>query len=251
MPLAEFSEHFASEAKCQAALESARLHQGVVVADATVLGNVHSGKRGRGSPKKAPFVAAVARIGDGRPQHVRSDANDDFAGDTIAAWAESARHPEAHLVHMGLASFAASGAVVAAHGSIIVRPRKSGDLEPFRWVNTVIGNVNTAIRAPSTISTSISTAVATWARPNTASTVTSTCRRWSGRWRMPAFAPARAPKSGCGWPGSTELAEEASSSLQTEWAQPRQLRLSPSVHTLKDSRCAPLFPRNGGDHPPY
>jgi hypothetical protein len=45
----------------------------------------------------------------------------------------------------GFASFNAAGALVAAHGSIIVGDRKSSDLEPFRWVNTFIANAKTAI----------------------------------------------------------------------------------------------------------
>ena len=64
----------------------------------------------------------------------------------MAAWAKSALHPAAHPVTDGLASFAAAGAEVAAYGAIIVGTRKSSDLEPFRWVDTFISNVKTAIR---------------------------------------------------------------------------------------------------------
>ena len=65
---------------------------------------------------------------------------------SLAAWAKSALHPTVHLVTDGLASFAAAGALVAAHGSIIVSPHKSSELEPFRWVNTFIANAKTAMR---------------------------------------------------------------------------------------------------------
>ncbi len=34
---------------------------------------------------------------------------------------------------------------MAEHGSIIVSPRQSSDLEVFRWVNTFIANLKTAI----------------------------------------------------------------------------------------------------------
>jgi len=125
--------------------ESRRMLQGVVFADDSVLGGVHSGKPGRGSENKAPFVAAVELNGDGHPQHVRFDAIDDYKGETLAAWARTALHPTAHLVTDGLASFAAAGAEVAAYGAIIVGARKSSELEPFRWVNTFISNVKTAI----------------------------------------------------------------------------------------------------------
>ncbi len=45
-----------------------------------------------------------------------------------------------------IGSARAAGAVVATHGAIIVSPRKSSELEPFRWVNPFISNVKTAIQ---------------------------------------------------------------------------------------------------------
>lgn len=126
--------------------ECARLLRGVVVADDAVLGGVHSGKSGRGSENKAPFVAAVELNDNGYPQQVRFDAIDDLKGETLATWAKSALHPSVHLVTDGLSSFAAAGAVVADYGAIIVSPRKSSELEPFRWVNTFISNCKTAIQ---------------------------------------------------------------------------------------------------------
>ena len=126
--------------------ESVRVPRGVVMADDAVLGGVHSGKPGRGSENKAPFMAAVELNEEGHPQHVRFDAIDDLKGATLTDWARSALHPAVHLVTDGLASFGAAGAVVAAHGSIIIGPRKSSALEPFRWVNTFIANCKTAMR---------------------------------------------------------------------------------------------------------
>jgi len=126
--------------------EAARLLSGVVMADDAVLGGKHSGKPGRGSENKAPFMAAVELSDEGHPHQVRFDAIDDLQGPTLAAWAASALAPSTHLVTDGLASFNAAGAQVAAHGAIIVHPHKSSDLEPFQWVNTFIGNCKTAIR---------------------------------------------------------------------------------------------------------
>jgi len=125
--------------------ESCRLLQGVVFADDAVLGGVLSGKPGRGSENKAPFMAAVELDDNGHPRHVRFDPIDDYKGATFAAWAKRALHPQAHLVTDGCTSFNAAGAQVAAHGAIIVGKHKSSDLEPFRWVNTFISNAKTAI----------------------------------------------------------------------------------------------------------
>jgi hypothetical protein len=125
--------------------ESRRLLEGVVFADDAVLGGEHAGKPGRGSPNKAPFMAAVELDEDGYPQHVRFDPIADYKGATFSAWAKSALHPMAHLVTDGCASFNAAATQVAAHGAIIVGDRKSSELEPFRWVNTFISNAKTAI----------------------------------------------------------------------------------------------------------
>jgi len=125
--------------------DSNRLLRGVVLADDAVLGGVHGGKPGRGSENKAPFVAAVEFDGEGHPLHVRFDAIDDLKGTTLATWAKSALDPKVHLVTDGLSTFSSAGAQVATYGAIVVSPRKSSDLEPFRWVNTFIANCKTAI----------------------------------------------------------------------------------------------------------
>jgi transposase-like protein len=125
--------------------ESRRLLRGVVFADDAVLGGEQAGKPGRGSENKAPFMAAVELDDNGFPQYVRFDPIADYKGDTYAAWAKRALHPDSHLVTDGCASFNAAGAQVAAHGAIIVGNKKSSDLEPFRWVNTFISNAKTAI----------------------------------------------------------------------------------------------------------
>jgi transposase-like protein len=118
---------------------------GLVMADDAYLGGVHAGKPGRGSENKAPFVAAVELNEEGHPLHVRFDPIDDLKGATMANWARKALHEGVHLVTDGLASFASAGAVVAEHAAIIVSPRQSSDLEVFKWVNTFIANLKSAI----------------------------------------------------------------------------------------------------------
>jgi hypothetical protein len=126
--------------------EAPRRLRGDVVADDAYLGGVRSGKRGRGSENKVPFVAAVELDSDGHPQHVRLDAIADLKGTSVRAWAKRALDPQAHLVTDGLASLGAAAREVAAYGAIVVSPRKSSEVSPFQWVNTVIANVKTAMR---------------------------------------------------------------------------------------------------------
>jgi transposase-like protein len=126
--------------------ERARPLVGVVVADDAYLGGVHAGKRGRGSENKALFIAAVELSEEGYPQHVRFDPLPDLKGSTVLQWASTALDPRVHLVTDGLASLGAAAAVVAGYSAIVVSPRKSSQLEAFRWVNTFISNLKTAIR---------------------------------------------------------------------------------------------------------
>jgi transposase-like protein len=126
--------------------ESERQLRGDVVADDAYLGGVHAGKPGRGSPNKVPFMAAVELSEAGHPLHVRLDPLPDLKGASILAWATKSLHPTAHLVTDALSSLAAAKAAVANYGAIVVTPRRSSDLDAFRWVNTIISNVKTAIR---------------------------------------------------------------------------------------------------------
>ena len=90
-------------------------------------------------------MAAVELDEDGHPQHVRFDTIDDVKGETLANWAAIALDSSVQLITDGLASLNAAGAVVAEHNAIIVSPLRSSDLATFRWVNTFISNVKTAI----------------------------------------------------------------------------------------------------------
>lgn len=127
--------------------ESGRLLAGVVVADDAVVGGKRrGGKRGRGAAGKAAFIAAVELNDDGHPQHVRFDPLPDPKGDTLRAWVRKALDPHTHLVTDAFASLGCAGAQVAAYGAIVVSPRQSSEIDAFRWVNTVISNLKTAIR---------------------------------------------------------------------------------------------------------
>lgn len=126
--------------------EDTRQLTGVVVADDAYLGGKHAGKRGRGSENKVPFVAAVELDEDGHPHRVRFDPMPDLKAASVLAWASKALEPTVQLVTDGLASLAAAAPVVATYGAILVTPHRSSDLDPFRWPNTFLANLKTAIR---------------------------------------------------------------------------------------------------------
>jgi len=92
-------------------------------------------------------VAAVELNDQGYPLHMRFDASADRTDATVAAWASL--HPQADVATDGLASLAAAGAEVADYGAIIVGTRKFSEVDRFRWVDTFISNLKTAIRGTS------------------------------------------------------------------------------------------------------
>jgi hypothetical protein len=52
----------------------------------------------------------------------------------------------AHPVTDAFVSLGRAGADVAAHEAIVDSPRQSSEIDAFRWINTVISDLKTAIR---------------------------------------------------------------------------------------------------------
>lgn len=126
--------------------ESTRKLEGVVQVDDAYLGGKHpGGKRGRGSENKTAFVAAV-QTRDGYPQFMRLDPVEGFTAKSVRAWAAKALAPDARVISDGLHTFRELASVCAGHQGIIT----SGENRPialatFKWVNTLLGNVKTAL----------------------------------------------------------------------------------------------------------
>lgn len=103
------------------------------------------GKRGRGSPNKIPFVAAVATR-EGKPVAVHLRRVTGFTKEQIGLYAKTSLAPGADVVSDGLSCFAALAEAGFAHTVIIAGSGAKRPTEPaFKWVNTVLGNVKAAI----------------------------------------------------------------------------------------------------------
>lgn len=108
-------------------------------------GQSRGGKRGRGAPKKTPFVAAVS-TNDGHPRSMRLSRLKGFRKAEVAAWSAKHLHEGAHVVSDGLGCFAAVTKAGCTHEVIITGGGPcSVTLEAFTWVNTILGNVKNAI----------------------------------------------------------------------------------------------------------
>lgn len=131
--------------------EAARKLDGRVEMDDAVMGGEKSlldgGKQGRGGPNKTPFVAAVATSDDGHPLRLLLHVVKAHDSLSIEAMARARLAPTARVVSDGLACFRAVTRAGCTHEAVNVS--KASDhgekLACFRWVNTALGNLKTAI----------------------------------------------------------------------------------------------------------
>lgn len=120
---------------------------GVVELDAVYRGAECHGKTlGRGSPHKIPFMAALAKTFDGQPLYLHLNVVKGIRKRELAAWTEKFIHPDSIVFTDGLGYFQGVAAAGVEHqpgvtGSGVA----SVQMEHFRWLNTVLGNVKKAL----------------------------------------------------------------------------------------------------------
>lgn len=127
--------------------EALRKLDGRVEVDDAYLGGEHPGRQGRGDPAKWAFVTAVSTNARGRPVMVRFDRVHSLSAVNLSTWAKEALAPSAYVVSdawTGLrAALSRGGYQHERHttGS----SKSSAQLPQFRWVNTLQGNLKTAL----------------------------------------------------------------------------------------------------------
>lgn len=130
--------------------EAGRKLSGRIEVDDAVLGGRQSiadgGKQGRGGRNKVPFVPAV-ETRDGRPQRVRFIPVATHSQAEIARIASIHFEPGSTIVSDGLSCFPAVTLAGCIHEQRMVTRAVVPALKmpAFRWVNTVLGNLKTAI----------------------------------------------------------------------------------------------------------
>ncbi|MES2315890.1 MAG: IS1595 family transposase [Pseudomonadota bacterium] len=126
--------------------EASRQLEGHVQVDDAYLGGVHpGGKRGRGSPNKVPFIAAVQTSPEGRPLYAVFTKVKTFSKEEVKTWAGVHLAPASTVVSDGLGCFTGVKVVGATHDqSVVGTSRKSSSMLCFRWINTVLSNLKTA-----------------------------------------------------------------------------------------------------------
>lgn len=118
----------------------------IQVDDAYWGGERHGGKRGRGSPHKVPFVAAVATSGEHHPIAMRFSKLKGFRKAEISRWARKHLKSSSTVISDGLACFAAVTDAGCKHIPIVTGGGPASvEHEEFTWVNTMIGNVKKSL----------------------------------------------------------------------------------------------------------
>ena len=155
--------------------ESSRVLEGRVEIDDAYLGGERPGRRGRGSGNKVSFVATVQTTEDGKPV-VACFVRIPFTKQAIEAWAKKARAPAAQVLSDGLGCVRGVTASGATHSAIIMNGgtgRESAQHPAFRAVNTVLGNLKTAISGTYHAFDFRNTQTVTWPRFRTVLTAAS------------------------------------------------------------------------------
>jgi len=109
-------------------------------------GELDGGKRGRGGPNKVPFVVAVATSDDGRPLRLLLHVVEHHSSVEIEKMAKAHLAKSARVISDGLACFRAVAKAGCKHHPVIAAQNGWSEKLPcFKWTNTVLGNVKTAI----------------------------------------------------------------------------------------------------------
>ena len=123
-----------------------RLTGRIEIDDTYLGGERNGGKRGRGSPGKTPIVAAVETTPEGKPIRLKLRRVKGFRRAEIASFAQRSFDPASTVVSDGLRCFTAVGKAGCVHQPIITGSGRKAALNPaFKWVNTTLGNIKSAI----------------------------------------------------------------------------------------------------------
>jgi transposase-like protein len=134
--------------RAMAAREAAkpRLEGRVEIDDAYLGGARPGGKRGRGAAGKTPVVAAVETTAERKPRRLRLSVVKGFRKKEVERIAKRDLAPGANVVSDGLSCWPAVEKAGCAHRPMVTGSgKKAAGWAPFRWVNTMLGNIKTAL----------------------------------------------------------------------------------------------------------
>ena len=120
----------------------------IEIDDAYLGGERAGGKRGRGADAKTPFLAAVETTSEGHPTQIRLSVVKGFRTREILGWSRKYLNEGSIVVSDGLACFNAVTQAGCEHDQIVCGGGRASVEKPeFYWVNTVLGNLKSALRS--------------------------------------------------------------------------------------------------------
>jgi transposase-like protein len=134
--------------RAMAAREAAkpRLSGRVEVDDTYLGGERPGGKRGRGAAGKTPVVAAVETTAERKPKRLRLTVVKGFREREVERLAKAAIEPGTTVVSDGLSCWPAVAKAGCSHRPMATGSgKRAASWTPFKWVNTTLGNVKTAL----------------------------------------------------------------------------------------------------------
>ena len=134
--------------RAMAAREAAKpkLSGRVEIDDAYLGGERQGGKRGRGAAGKTPIVAAVETTPERRPRRIRLSVVKGFRKREVEKLAKRDLEPGSNVVSDGLSCWPAVEKAGCSHRPMATGAgKRAASWTPFKWVNTTLGNIKTAI----------------------------------------------------------------------------------------------------------
>ena len=134
--------------RAMAAREAAKPKlSGRVEVDDTYLGGERpGGKRGRGAAGKTPVIAAVETTAERKPRRLRLTVVKGFRKKEVEKLANRDLAPGTDVISDGLSCWPAVEKAGCAHFPMATGSgKRAAGWAPFKWVNTTLGNIKTAI----------------------------------------------------------------------------------------------------------
>jgi transposase-like protein len=123
-----------------------KLEGRVEVDDAHLGGERPGGKRGRGAAGKTPIVAAVETTPERKPKRLRFSVVKGFRKKEVEKLAKRDFAAGTNVISDGLSCWPAVEKAGCRHFPIVTGSgKRAANRTPFRWVNTTLGNVKTAL----------------------------------------------------------------------------------------------------------
>jgi hypothetical protein len=145
-PTAWLLKHKLMRAMASREEQKPQLQGRVEIDDAYLGGERSGGKRGRGAAGKTPIVAAVETTPERKPRRLKLIVVKGFRKKEIEKLAKRDLAAGSTVVSDGLSCWPAVAKAGCDHFPMVTGSGKqAARWAPFRWVNTVLGNIKTAI----------------------------------------------------------------------------------------------------------